>query len=396
MIAHTGPAVVAESAARVGSSMYGVLPEHWLALVAGVLIPVAAWFLVRHPKRFGARVSALTATNRRLPGSHRFAAWMILISASVHLGLVPAHLPSRLAAAFLLDAGALSWVWFRLVTGRSWRLLAGLLLSANVVAFGAAMFQGDAPDQVGIATLLAQLAALGVVLTPEPSRRMRRLAGSAALVSLVVLAGISVWGGAFVSVASGSEPGIHDHSAGAIPGTLLGATTGGEPTPEQRAAADRFYDEAVRALARYRDPAVAAADGFLVEGLAGTDFHAANPAHSADGRVFDPARPESLVYAQTASGPVLLGAVYEMPTLGRTGPAIGGPITQWHAHENVCFSLTPPAFSGLVSPFGGCPAASITFPITPEMIHVWVVPGAPQPFGDLPDGWRESYLASFG
>ena len=58
-------------------------------------------------------------------------------------------------------------------------------------------------------------------------------------------------------------------------------------------------------------------------------------------------------------------------------------------------SLTPPAFSGLVSPFGGCAVGSIAIPITAEMIHVWLAPGAPSHFGDLDEKWRASYLASF-
>jgi hypothetical protein len=26
------------------------------------------------------------------------------------------------------------------------------------------------------------------------------------------------------------------------------------------------------------------------------------------------------------------------------------------------------------------------------MIHVWIVPGAPEPIGDLSDGWKRAYL----
>jgi len=104
-------------------------------------------------------------------------------------------------------------------------------------------------------------------------------------------------------------------------------------------------------------------------------------------------RPESLIYAESARGPVLLGAMYEMPSLGDPGPAIGGPLTMWHAHENVCFGLAPPAFVGLMSPFGGCPVTSLTIPITPEMIHLWLIPGAPV-FGEVEDEVRRAYLAS--
>jgi hypothetical protein len=27
------------------------------------------------------------------------------------------------------------------------------------------------------------------------------------------------------------------------------------------------------------------------------------------------------------------------------------------------------------------------------MIHIWIVPGAPEPFGDLDDAWKRAYLA---
>ena len=90
-------------------------------------------------------------------------------------------------------------------------------------------------------------------------------------------------------------------------------------------------------------------------------------------------------------GPVLLGAMFEMPSIGQRGPAIGGPLTMWHEHENVCLTLLPPAMSGLLSPFGMCPVGSVLLPRTTEMIHLWVVPGAPE-FGDLDDELRSEYL----
>jgi hypothetical protein len=166
-----------------------------------------------------------------------------------------------------------------------------------------------------------------------------------------------------------------------------------EATPEEIAAAERLLLDTRVALARYRDPAVAAADGYKVEGLSGIDFHAANPAYEKDGRVLDPARPESLVYAVAPDGrPVLMGALFQMPDFGQPGPMIGGPLTVWHGHEHVCFSLTPLALAGLLSPLGMCPLGSIDLPLTAQMIHIWIVPGAPQPFGDLDDEWKRGYL----
>jgi hypothetical protein len=64
----------------------------------------------------------------------------------------------------------------------------------------------------------------------------------------------------------------------------------------------------------------------------------------------------------------------------------------WHAHDHVCFSLTPPAIAGLTSPYGFCPAGSITMPITNEMLHIWVLPGVEDRFGDIEDEWLADYL----
>jgi hypothetical protein len=85
--------------------------------------------------------------------------------------------------------------------------------------------------------------------------------------------------------------------------------------------------------------------------------------------------------------------MFEMPVVGDPGPAVGGPLTVWHAHDHVCVSLLPPTLSGLVSPFGTCPVGSLTIPVTEEMLHVWTVPGAPNRFGDLDEDWRKRYLA---
>ena len=148
-----------------------------------------------------------------------------------------------------------------------------------------------------------------------------------------------------------------------------------------------------RERAQDRDPAVAAAHGYEIEGMWGRDFHASNPAFEADGHILDPQRPETLVYAVVEGEPVLLGAMFTMPDIGDAGPAAGGPLTVWHAHDHVCFA-PPGILSGLQSPFGTCPIGSLTMPATNEMIHVWTVDGAPSRFGELDDEWLEENIGS--
>ncbi len=383
-------AVRVDAASEVGSPMYAITSEHAVALAAAALVPLAALWVRRRARRGVPWASSMVVRYRVLASADRFVAWLLAISSAIHLGLVVGHEPSFLSILFVLDAAALLAVAWLMLVGRRWRLPAAVALAGSVLAYAAASFGGSAPDQVGLATKLVELAALAVVLTPRSRRRLARLGGSAAIVVLVLVTGISAWAGAFTATG-----GDGDHGAAPPPGTIVRTGSERAPTPEELAAADRFYAEAVAGLARYADPDVAAVDGYQTEGIVGTDFHAANPAFAADGRVFDPPRPETLVFAATASGPVLLGAVYEMPSVGEMGPAIGGPHTMWHAHENVCISLTPPALTGLQSPFGLCPVGSITIPVTPEMIHVWVAPGAPQRFGDLDPAWLAAYLETF-
>ncbi|MGH8923471.1 MAG: hypothetical protein ACRDWA_02320 [Acidimicrobiia bacterium] len=81
-------------------------------------------------------------------------------------------------------------------------------------------------------------------------------------------------------------------------------------------------------------------------------------------------------------------------TEGLRSAAPGGDGLIWHKHEQVCFSLFPPGLAGLVDPHGLCPVGSLALPTTNSMMHVWVVPGAPQRFGDLDEEWKRAYLSS--
>lgn len=389
LLAHAGSSVA--DVEVVGSPLYRVLPDHMPGLLAAALVPIVFWLVRLRGRRGGRRTAPLLDGYRQLPANERFLTWLLGVSAAVHVGLVLGESEPALELLFALDAALLLIVARRLVLGRRYRLPAGLLLTGSIVAYAIAVIADEPPDQAGLATKLIELTALGLVLRPMRQTRPRQLLASAGTVSLIVVVGLAAWTGAFAA----AERGGGDHGAVPMPGSLIRQTEKRTPTESERSAARAFYRRAVRSLGKYGDSSVAAADGFQVGSIAGADFHAGNPEYASDGRIFDPSRPESLVYAQTSQGPVLLGAVYEMPEIGRAGPAIGGPLTEWHAHENICFALTPPAFSGLISPFGGCPFGSIALPTSPEMIHVWLAPGAPNHFGDLDEKWRSSYVAAF-
>jgi hypothetical protein len=382
---------VSAMAAPAGNPLYDVSPDHEAALVAALLMPVLAWSLRQRAARGSARASRLVQGYDRLPAADKLTAWLIAISAVVHLALI-GHGPDAARILFLADAVALGWVAMRLVLGLSWRLPAALILIGSIVAWWVAAVGGEPPDQVALATKLVEIAALAFVLAPLRAGRVRGVAAASVTVGLVLVTATVGWMGAFA--ASSGEGGEGGHHGGGLPapGTVVTAHSEGEESAAEADAARRLYADTAAAIARYADPGVAAADGYDVEGLAGLGFHAANNGYERDGRILDPERPEQLVYAGTPDGPVLLGAVFQMPKAHLPGPAVGGPLTPWHAHEQICIGLLPPSLTGIVSPLGGCPIASIAVPITPEMIHVWTVPGAPEPFGDLDDAWLRSYL----
>jgi hypothetical protein len=369
-----------------GSPLYQISPEHLAAVSAlGVLI-IGAWLLRRRAAPILAPIEWL------LVG-------LLAGSAAIHLGLAVGHEGHGIRALFVIDAVLLGLVARRVMNGSRAGRLGIAALVGSIAAYWVSALTGESPDQLGLATKLGEILALAIIVRPAPSakwRTARSIAGSFAVALFVIATATSSWIGAFR--ASAAEPGAvaghHVHAGGvAPPGTILPVVPERDPTPAERAAAGDLVLAARTALARYADPAVAAADGYRVKGLAGLDFHAANPAYEHDDRILDPAHPETLVYAVAPDGrPVLMGAMFLMPKMGEPGPTIGGPLTVWHAHEHVCFSLTPPALAGLLSPLGMCPLGSIDVPLTAEMMHIWIVPGAPQPFGDLDEAWKRAYL----
>ncbi len=368
-----------------GSPLYQIGAEHLAGVIALLVLPIGALALRRRGTPDLAPVQWL------LVG-------LLAASAAVHAGLAIGHdHGAGLSVLFIVDAVLLGFVARRVLIGSPAGRIGVAVLVGSIGAYWLSTLSGEAPDQLGLATKLAEILALAIVFRAAPGQsRLRSVAGSVAIVVFALGTATSSWVGAFR--ASAAEPGAvagHHVHAGSVPppGTIFPAVPARDATPAERAAATNIVEAARIDLAKYADPAVAAADGYQVNGLVGIDFHASNPAYEHDDRVLDPAHPETLVYAVAPDGrPVLMGAMFLMPKIGEPGPAIGGPLTVWHAHQHVCFSLTPPSLAGLLSPLGMCPVGTIDMPLTPEMIHIWIVPGAPEPFGDLDEAWKRAYL----
>jgi hypothetical protein len=163
-------------------------------------------------------------------------------------------------------------------------------------------------------------------------------------------------------------------------------------TPEEQARAENLLAENLIRLPKWADPATAEAAGYHSIGDALTgDEHFIKWDTIDDQYQFDPDHPESLVYKveRGADGKftkTLEAAMYMMPT-GTTldqVPDIGGSMTQFHIHDNLCFSDDPvaPRVAGITTSDGDCPPPLQKFEPVP-MMHVWITQNPCGPFAAL-------------
>jgi hypothetical protein len=212
------------------------------------------------------------------------------------------------------------------------------------------------------------------------------LAGALALI--VISGNVAGWAASVEWSAAKSPAAAHTHT-----------TTAVRPvTAAELQAATKLMVDTRSAVAKYSDQKVAIAAGYEpVEPLELPVVHFVNPAYLTEADVLRPDHVQSLIYYNTKRGPVLIGAMYMMPKLGMAGPEVGGTLTSWHKHDNLCFdkatgkivAFAHDADTNSNDKSGSCPRGSSNHS-TPEMLHVWVVENPAGPFdGDMnPDALK--------
>jgi hypothetical protein len=122
---------------------------------------------------------------RRLSPSLRLALLLVLVSAAIHLSLVPGHLGQPpTASLFVLDATAEAALCLMACCGiRGWSRLGAVLMVANLAAYTSYVMAGlERPGAVGVATKLVELLALALfTLSARQSfvvRSMKKVATS--------------------------------------------------------------------------------------------------------------------------------------------------------------------------------------------------------------------------
>jgi hypothetical protein len=340
----------------------------------------------------------------------------------IHATAAGSHSEERQAVIAFAAVAAFQVAWgaWALVRSNRWIALIGAV--GNAAAVGGWVLAKTSSDGIGFVkgldhkesaqfadTLCAALAGVAVLIAATVAfglfsrqRAFRPSLIGAAAVATVVLSVPGMVAAGNHSHAGGddhphgseSADGHDDHGTAGVPpkefDPNLPIDLSGVPgvSLEQQARAENMLAENLLRLPQWSDPAVAEAAGYRSIGDALTgDEHYIKWDLIDDEHQFDPDYPESLVYnVDRATGEKTLeAAMYMMPT-GSTlddVPDIGGDMTQFHIHDNLCFSNEEaPRVAGVTESGGECPPG--TQRLTPvPMMHVWILPNPCGPFAAL-------------
>jgi len=349
--------------------------------------------------------AALVIFRLRLTSTRRAAlsplGWLLVFTGGVHIGLAFGHTTGQALPSWLFFVNGAAYLVLAVLRRdrRWWRPAAALLLLGTIVAYLVFVGSGrEQPDPVGILDKLAELLALSLVMMPHERspggwrRPLRWMIASGASLGLTLATGTAIWAEDLAGSSHSHE--VTSCTAGrhAGPGTVLRPAPC-TVTPAQQAAAERLVAQTRESIAPYQDVRMALAAGYRPTTPDGDGVVHFGTAHPGRGSPLDPRHPAALVYVRTRHGAVLLGAMYQMPAQGQPGPDVGGALTPWHYHTNICFSLPGLFLSGLSTPFGQCPPWSIRV-TSPDQLHVWTAPNPNGPFGDLDAAWARRLAQS--
>ncbi|MBO0836961.1 MAG: hypothetical protein J2P28_15840, partial [Actinobacteria bacterium] len=154
------------------------------------------------------------------------------------------------------------------------------------------------------------------------------------------------------------------------------------PTKAQQSAAVQLVNASWQEARSFRSLAVAQAAGYVPITPSGLPVvHYLNYRYYLStmrgGPVLNTAQPQSLVYANTPKGAVLVAVMFIAPP-GQATPRPGGCLTQWHVHTNLCSTVLGSIVGVVTAAHPTCPAGSSN-QVTPPMMHIWFapIPGGP-------------------
>lgn len=351
-----------------------------------------------------------------VPAALAVAGLASLGAGAIHAAAAGAHGEHRATTVAFVSTALLQLAWGAYALVRSNRVLLAVGAAVNAAAVGGWVlaktsgisFVGGLEEAESaqfadtLAAALAGVAVLGVLValvgrSPAVGRPRPVLAGVAALATLALAVP------AMAQTGSHSHAGGHDVATGAhgdhgtpsaqpaVPYTgEKPVDLGGVPgvTPEQQARAEELVTRTIDELPQYADVDTLAAKGYFTIGDEATgDEHFINWNLINDDTILDPSAPEALVFQPQPDGSKKLAAAMFMMRDGSTlddVPELGGPLTQWHIHDDLCFNNDPvaPRLASITEVGGPCPEGMAKFDPSP-MIHVWITPHPCGPFAAL-------------
>jgi hypothetical protein len=175
-----------------------------------------------------------------------------------------------------------------------------------------------------------------------PHRPLSRSYSLAATL-LSLIAGTIGWAGPSQPAGpqSSTAPGMSETEMRHMPGHMY-MTALRSPKPGDQKRADAVVEAAKAALAPYQDYRNAIADGYQIflPNVPQSQYHFTKYEYGLQARShFDPLKPTSLLYAKTADGYKLVGAMYTDrvdATEEEINDRIPLSIARWHQHINFC------------------------------------------------------------
>ena len=358
---------------------------------------------------------------RTVPGIVRIAAVASLGAGAIHATAAGAHAEPRAVAVSFAITAVLQIGWGALAMVRSgwWVSLSGVavngaalggwvLAKTTGIPFIDGLDTSEDPQFADtLSAALATVAVLGAVLALVAggrgvARSRPVLVGFAAVATLgLVVPGMvstgnhSHGGGEHSETSAHADGDGHDHAAAApaepkpFDGTLpvdLSGTPG--VSAAEQAEAEELVTETIHKLPQFADWTTLADRGWYPIGDAITGFeHFINWPLIDDADMFDPDKPESIVYEIQPDGTKkLVAAMFIAPrdvTIDDP-PEFGGELVQWHMHDNLCYGGVPNQLRilAVVDYPQPCPGATFRDHLSP-MIHVWITPHECGPFASL-------------
>jgi hypothetical protein len=372
-------------------------------------------------------LTAQTPEAAATPRSQGYAALAVLSLGAgfLHAAVIDAHEGHGIASQVFTAVAVFQVAWAALLLARPsrWLLAVGALANAAFLGgwvlsrtSGIAFIDGFQDKEPvgftdGVIVVFEALLVLGVVALLRPARADRPVRLAQLSTAGLGVLGLAVGALAVPAMAAGDD---HDHGQGQGDEMAAGHADHGDgdhaegavhehgsdahedpstATPEQRAAADKLLQDTKTGFWQWTDEQRVHEAGFrsIGDGITGTE-HLVNWNWINDDVVLDPDHPESLVFNVSRDGKRTLAAAMYMAPAGTPDdeiPDVGGPITQWHIHNNLCYSpaeLVDGApqrrVIGLTNREGTCDRGEFLSPHAP-MLHVWVVEHECGPFSSL-------------